>query len=147
MSDMHDPTGLGRLPDDNKTRFSWVPDPSSTLQDLESVAEALRAGGADAEIEEARGLVVTPESVPILISGIMAIPTLVNAVLALVRRSKPGLIVDTTSGSVVFREDSHVPGGKIVAITKGDTKVTIEDLDRDGIPTLTQVLAGLAHNH
>jgi hypothetical protein len=104
----------------------------------ESALEALRAGGAEVQLEEGRALVV-------LIAGAIALVTLINLLIDLQRRlTRHGVIVNAFDPrNIEVKEDSGLEYGIIVTVdAHGNTQEFDQRKNPVGVETILKSLTG-----
>lgn len=120
---------MAKTADQRLLRFRWVSDQSTTVAELESVAEALRNAGADAEIEEAKGFFDL--GISVLIVGAMAVVSLAGTILSFVKDIQHGgLIIDGTRNPPMIREDRSLDRGVVIFIPRQGDKIVLGDSHR-----------------
>jgi hypothetical protein len=127
--------------------FRWVPGPSTTMSELETLAAELRqADGSDMEIEFGHGFAT---DIPTLVAGVAIIGHLAVVLCKCAKTIKHGgLIVDGTTTPVTIREDHSLDRGQIFVIEKnGKTKLIsagLGNLDVAGIINQLKSLSSIS---
>lgn len=89
-------------------------------EDLDAVLAAVKeAGATDAEAQSTRGM----SGIELAVIGAIAVPTIVNLIIAIADRWSCGVRVDTRTGSLIGEKDCTIPRGSVLVITENDSQL------------------------